>query len=109
MKHEWQSLTFGNVVVGFGEVLKQVWESWTRFKVLDIRWKRGNRYVLPTEIWAATTYISDEWCLLDKWNKKVAISDYLSDKYGFCHKGFTYEEANHVVHITNIEWDTDSN
>jgi hypothetical protein len=73
--------------------------------VLDLRWKRGNRFTLPTEIWAAATYISKEWCLLDEWKKQEAISDFLSDKYGFCHKGFKYEQTNNVIHITHIEWD----
>lgn len=40
------------------------------------------------------------------------IGDYLSDTYGFCHKGFTYQvdynenlEPN-IVNVENIEWDT---
>ncbi|MEE1503846.1 MAG: hypothetical protein UGF89_06355, partial [Acutalibacteraceae bacterium] len=40
------------------------------------------------------------------------IGNYLSDAYGFCHKGFTYQvdydenlEPN-IVNVENIEWDT---
>lgn len=37
--YKWQSLTMGNIVENFTDVLHQIWESWTQFKVLDIRWK----------------------------------------------------------------------
>lgn len=37
-----------------------------------------------------------------------AISDYLSDTYGFCHKGFMWERGDDVdtINIYNIDWDT---
>ena len=38
-KYKWQSLTMGNVVETFGDVLKQVWESLTKYHTLDIKWK----------------------------------------------------------------------
>lgn len=103
-KYEWESQTMGNIVKNFGEVLKQIWESLTKHHTLDLKWKRI-KTSLPTDIWADAFYISKEWLLMDKWDKEMAISDYLSDKYGFCHKGFVYEETDRVVHITNIEWD----
>ena len=37
--YKWQSLTMGNIVENFGEVLKQVWESLTKYHTLDIKWK----------------------------------------------------------------------
>jgi hypothetical protein len=37
--YKWQSLTMGNFVTNFAEVVRQAWESWTIFHILDIRWK----------------------------------------------------------------------
>ena len=37
--YKWQSLTMGNIVETFGDVLKQVIESLVRYHTLDIRWK----------------------------------------------------------------------
>lgn len=38
-----------------------------------------------------------------------AISDYLSDTYGFCHKGFEYEvdDSSKTITVVNIDWDTE--
>lgn len=36
---KWQSLTIGNIVPTFIDVLKQVWESLTKYHILDIKWK----------------------------------------------------------------------
>jgi len=47
---------------------------------------------LPKNISLPEDFISQE---LDD-----EISDYLSDVYGFCHKGFDIE-----IKITNIQWD----
>ncbi len=41
--YRWQSLTMGNIVATFGEVLRQVWESWRDFRILDIRWKYNRK------------------------------------------------------------------
>ena len=38
-KYKWQSVTMGNIVENFGDVLKQVWESLTKYYTLDIKWK----------------------------------------------------------------------
>ena len=104
--YKWQSLTMGNIVENFGDVLKQVWESLTKYHTLDIIWKYDKDAVgLPTFIYVATTHIDKEWDRFDDCLKEEAISDYLSNSYGYCHKGFTYKEAKGVVHITNIEWD----
>lgn len=37
-----------------------------------------------------------------------AISEYLSDTYGFCHKGFMWERGDDVdtINIYDIDWDT---
>lgn len=37
--YKWQSQTMGNIVENFGDVLKQVWESLTKYHTLDIKWK----------------------------------------------------------------------
>ena len=34
-----------------------------------------------------------------------ALSDYISDSTGFCHKGFNYNVKNGKVIISNIQWD----
>jgi hypothetical protein len=41
--YHWQSLTMGNIVATFGEVLQQMWESWRDYHVLDIRWKYNRK------------------------------------------------------------------
>ena len=33
------------------------------------------------------------------------ISDYLSDTYGYCHKGFDYVIEDGLIKVTNIDWD----
>ena len=35
------------------------------------------------------------------------LSEYLSDTYGFLHKGFNYVETENEVIITNIAWEID--
>jgi len=61
--------------------------------------------MLPTTVYVIPTDIDAEWDKMDEFDKEEAISDFLSDKYGFCHYGFTYEETNGKIHITNIKWD----
>lgn len=39
MKYKWQSMTMGNLVPRFRDVLAQVWESLIRYHTIDIRWK----------------------------------------------------------------------
>jgi hypothetical protein len=36
----WMSLTMGNIVPTFKDVLKQVWESLTVYHTIDVRWTR---------------------------------------------------------------------
>ena len=38
-KYKWQSLTMGNIVETFDDVLKQVWESLVVYHTLDLKWK----------------------------------------------------------------------
>ena len=103
---EWQSLVTGNIVNTFGEVVKQIWSDLIRFHILNIKWKRTKKELeLPTTIYVMDTYIHAEWHQLDECDKEEAISDYLSDTYGYCHKGFAYEESGIAVAITNIIWD----
>lgn len=61
--------------------------------------------MLPTDVKVMAADIDDEWGQMDDYDKEEAVSDFLSDKYGFCHKGFLYEEVNGMVYITNIIWD----
>lgn len=37
--YKWQSLTMGNIVENFSDVLKQMWESLIKYHTIDIRWK----------------------------------------------------------------------
>lgn len=39
LKYKWQSLTMGNLVEMFGEVICQAWDSLIHYHVLDIKWK----------------------------------------------------------------------
>ena len=104
--YQWQSKKMGNIVRTFKDVLKQMWESLVKYHTLDIRWKRIASD-LPTFIYVATTYVDKEWDKLSPELKEEAVSDHLSDTYGFCHKGFSYRETDGVIHITDIEWDTE--
>lgn len=38
-------------------------------------------------------------------NIEDAISEYLSDSYGYCHLGFNYKMENGIIKVFNIEWD----
>jgi hypothetical protein len=60
---------------------------------------------LPTELYVKPTDIDEDWYEMDEDDQGEAVSDYLSDTYGFCHYGFDYEETNGQIHITHIEWD----
>ena len=37
--YKWQSVTMGNLVTNFGEVIRQAFESLFIFHTLDIKWK----------------------------------------------------------------------
>ena len=37
--YKWQSLTMGNIVENFGDVIRQVIESLFIYHTLDIKWK----------------------------------------------------------------------
>lgn len=60
---------------------------------------------LPTELYVKPTDIDEEWDEMDDDEREEVMSDYLSDTYGFCHKGFRYKTDSEQIHITNIEWD----
>ena len=36
-----------------------------------------------------------------------ALSDYLSNEYGYCHLGYEYDFKGEVIHVYNIKWDID--
>lgn len=38
-KYKWKSMTMGNIVKTFGEVIHQVWDSLIHYHTLDIKWK----------------------------------------------------------------------
>lgn len=61
--------------------------------------------MLPTELTVNCYDIDAEWDNLEEQEQDEAISDYLSDTYGFCHYGFSYEDDGEQIHIANIEWD----
>lgn len=62
---------------------------------------------LPTELLVDCYDIDAEWYDLEEQEKSEAISDYLSDEYEYCHKGFEFEEVkDDNIHITDIKWDT---
>ena len=62
---------------------------------------------LPTELFVNCYDIDAEWYELEEQEQEEAISDYLSDTYGFCHYGFKYEDYGEQIHIINIEWDNE--
>lgn len=37
--YKWQSLTMGNLVESFYEVIRQIWESLIHYHTLDFKWK----------------------------------------------------------------------
>ena len=55
---------------------------------------------LPKKVKVPFDIIPEEY--IDEIDEK--ISDYLSNEYGFCHKGYDCEFC-----VTNIKWDTDEN
>lgn len=61
--------------------------------------------MLPKKLYVNPYDIDAEWYDLEEQEQEEAVSDYLSDTYGFCHYGFTYKETNGQIRITNIEWD----
>lgn len=61
----------------------------------------------PKKVSLTTDLIDEDWDTLTEYEKDEAVSDFLSNRFGFCHYGFLYEEIDGVVYITNIEWDTE--
>lgn len=61
--------------------------------------------MLPERVSVTTEIIDEKWDMLDDDEKCEAVSDFLSNRFGFCHYGFLYEEIDGVVYVTNIEWD----
>lgn len=41
--YKWQSLTMGNIVENFGEVVLQVMENFFKYHVVDIRWRYNRK------------------------------------------------------------------
>lgn len=61
--------------------------------------------MLPTEVYVNHTDISEDWDEMDRSDREEAMSNYLSDTYGFCHYYFEYEDDGEQIHITDIKWD----
>lgn len=60
---------------------------------------------LPTEVYVKHEDISENWDEMDCSDQEEAMSNYLSDTYGFCHYYFEYEDDGEQIHITDIVWD----
>lgn len=69
----------------------------------DLLMRRNN---LPKEVFIDYDKLDIDWEEPDEYELLDAISDYLSDEYGFCHDGFEYKDTGSCIHITDIEWDT---
>ena len=61
--------------------------------------------MLPIEVYINHTDINEDWDEMDRSEQEEAMSNYLSDTYGFCHYYFEYEDDGEKIHITNITWD----
>lgn len=46
----------------------------------------------------------DEWDNMEEDEREDAISEYLSDTYGYCHNGFSYNVENSTITCT-VDWD----
>lgn len=66
----------------------------SKIRVYDIDWDTDDdeiiREELPEEILLNTEYLDVE-NEEDIYELEDVISDYLSDEYGYCHKGFNFE------------------
>jgi hypothetical protein len=61
---------------------------------------------LPSEVFIEYDKLDVDWEECDEDELLDAISDYLSDEYGYCHDGFEYKNTGSCICVTNIEWDT---
>jgi predicted transcriptional regulator YdeE len=100
----------------YSEKMKKVFEARDRFKqkhadlsgkLSEVRKAKSSMPQLPKEVTIPANILTDgedmdfvEMYLDD------AISDYLSDTFGFLHFGFNYEIVGDKVHVTDISWDT---
>ena len=104
----WTSLTMGNTVDTFCDVLKQVWENLIKYHKLDIKWKYDkNGFYLPKFVYVyATPYVHAEWDKLNDYGKIEAIRNYLMKTHRnyYC-ESFEYKETEGILRITNIIWD----
>jgi hypothetical protein len=41
--YKWQSLTMGNIVPTFADVIRQVWDSLIHWQAIDIKWKYNRK------------------------------------------------------------------
>lgn len=61
---------------------------------------------LPTTLTVDVSMFVDGDIDLESTYLDDAISDWLSDEYGFCHFGFDYEVEGDKIRVYNIAWDT---
>ena len=69
---------------------------------------RNDEPNLPTKLTVDCCEIYSYWNEdeLEEDEKADMISDYLTNEYDYCHRGFEFEETeNCMVHIYNIDWD----
>lgn len=45
--------------------------------------------------------------MVDSEDEEEFVSDYITNKYGFCHNGFTYEIVGDELIVSNVQWDVD--
>lgn len=62
---------------------------------------------LPTDLTISKEEIDDYDTLADDEREQV-LSDYLSDRFGFLHEGFSYDDESSVIRIAGIKWVIDS-
>lgn len=61
---------------------------------------------LPTTLTVDVSMFVEDDTDLEEVFLSDAISDWLSDEYGFCHFGFDYEIEGDKIRVYNIAWDT---
>ena len=68
-------------------------------------WESNNKDDLPSELTLSIydfNYVDGETDI-DELND--AIGDYLSDEYGYCHKGFQFDVEGEKIYVYDIDWD----
>ena len=100
-------MTFFSNYCGLQIFDDEMWEYLVRYEYLEEE-EEDDEPDLPTEFMVFGVTIADDFYDLSEDEQSEAISNYLSDEYGYCHNGFRFEEAqNHLIYIYDIQWDTE--